>query len=426
MPAAAAVRGMSATTADEAIWAIAALATLGVLVRPRGWPEAIWAVGGALLLPLLSLLPAAAAWRAVVRGTNVYLFLFGMMLLSELARREGLFDWLAALAARRARGSPRRLFALVYAVGIVVTLLLSNDATAVVLTPAVGAVVRAARATPLPYLYICAFIANAASFTLPISNPANLVVFGNHLPPLAQWLARFALPSVVAVAVTFLVLRFTQRRALRGQIAREVPLPPLSPGARLAGAGIVVTAAALLGSSAAGIALGIPAAAAGLLTVTVALARERASVWPLLRGVSWGVLPLVAGLFVLVAGIDRTGLFVQLGRLLQAAAHGQRGALWQVGIATALACNLTNNLPLALVAGTTMAGVPLPTAVGNAVLVAVDLGPNLSVTGSLATILWLIALRREGEHVSAVRFLRLGAVVMLPALLLALLAIRFQ
>lgn len=417
---------LAATPANLAIWAIAVLATLGVLIRPRGWPEAVWAVLGALLLPALSLLPLAAAARAVARGTNVYLFLLGMMLLAELARREGLFDWLAALAARRARGSPRRLFALVYAVGTLVTMLLSNDATAVVLTPAVAAVARAARAAPLPYLFVCAFIANAASFTLPISNPANLVVFGDHLPPLGEWLARFALPSVAAVAVTFAALRLTQRRALRGTIAREIPLPPLSAGARLAGAGIVLTAAALLAASVAGVALGAPAALAGVLTVAAALARERRAPWPLLRGVSWGVLPLVAGLFVLVAGVDRTGVFSELGRALQSAAQAQRGALWEVGIATALACNLTNNLPLALVAGTTLAASPLPTALGSAVLVGVDLGPNLSITGSLATILWLIALRREGEQVGALRFLRLGVCVMLPALLLALAAIRLQ
>ena len=119
------------------------------------------------------------ALGAVGRGTDVYLFLTGMMLLSELARREGLFDHVAARAARLADGSATRLYSLVYLVGTVVTVFLSNDATAVVLTPAVAAVVKAARARdPLPYLFICAFIANAASFVLPISNPANFVIEG--------------------------------------------------------------------------------------------------------------------------------------------------------------------------------------------------------------------------------------------------------
>lgn len=129
-----------------ATWTIAGLATCGVILRPWRLPEALWAVAGALLLVLLGLLPAGDAWAGIRRGTDVYLFLAGMMLLAELARREGLFDWLAAHAARAARGSGARLFSLIYAVGILVTVFLSNDATAVVMTPAVAATARAARA----------------------------------------------------------------------------------------------------------------------------------------------------------------------------------------------------------------------------------------------------------------------------------------
>src|ERR1700674_3618300 len=127
------------------------------------------------------------------------------MLIAELARREGLFDWLAALAVEHARGSPQRLFMLVYGVGTIVTVFLSNDATAVVLTPAVAAAVKTAKAeNPLPYLLVCAFIANAASFVLPISNPANLVIYDHHMPALLQWLPRYALPSAVSIVATYL------------------------------------------------------------------------------------------------------------------------------------------------------------------------------------------------------------------------------
>ena len=133
-------------------------------------------------MSLLALLPWHDALAAIGKGTDVYLFLTGMMLLAELARREGLFDWLAVYAAEAAKGSPARLFSLVYIVGIAVTSFLSNDATAVVLTPAVYAAAKAAEAKPLPYLFICALIANAASFVLPISNPANLVIYNNHMP----------------------------------------------------------------------------------------------------------------------------------------------------------------------------------------------------------------------------------------------------
>src|ERR1700746_2862659 len=195
-------------------WAIIILATLGVIARPFHWPEAIWAVAGAALLVLLRLLPVDDAIAGMRKGVDVYLFLTGMMLIAELARREGFFDWLAARAVEHARGSPQRLFLLVYGVGTLVTAFLSNDATAIVLTPAVYAATRAAGATPLPYLFVCAFIANAASFVLPISNPANLVVFGERMPHLAEWLRLFALPSLASIVVTYIVLRLTQRRPL--------------------------------------------------------------------------------------------------------------------------------------------------------------------------------------------------------------------
>lgn len=413
--------------ANETIWLIAALATFGIITRPWGLSEAVWAMAGAALLVLGSLISLHEAWLAIARGTDVYLFLAGMMLLAEVARTEGLFEWVAALAVRQARGSPHRLFALVYLVGIIVTAFLSNDATAVVLTPAVYAAARQARTDPLPYLFICAFIANAASFLLPISNPANLVVFASHMPPLPVWLTTFMMPSVLAIVATFIVLRATQRRALSAQFATDDLLPPLTRGARLAALGILLTAVALLWASAAGIELGLPTFVAGAVTTAVALALDRRSPWHIARGVSWGVIPLVAGLFVLVAGLRTTGLLDALGGTLQhlAAESGHSAAL-AAGAGVAVASNVMNNLPVALIAGSVGAGAGVSAQLKDAMLVGVDLGPNLSVTGSLATILWLIALRREKVHVDGLTFLKLGLLVMPPALLLSLAAVAWQ
>jgi arsenical pump membrane protein len=133
------------------------------------------------------------------------------------------------------------------------------------------------------------------------------------------------------------------------------------------------------------------------------------------------VLPLVAGLFVLVAALEHTGLLRLIaGGLRLAVAQSADGAAWGVGVGLAVASNLTNNLPAGLIAGTAVQAAQVPPAVTGAVLIGVDLGPNLSVTGSLATILWLTALRREGVAVSAWQFLKLGILVMPPALLLSL------
>ncbi|MDQ0395727.1 arsenic transporter [Labrys monachus] len=410
--------------ADNLIWGIVGLSTAGVIMRPFEWPEAVWALAGAALLLALGLIPADVAWTGVLKGLDVYLFLTGMMLLSELARKEGLFDWLAALAVAHARGSPQRLFALIYAIGIVVTVFLSNDATAVVLTPAVFAATRAAKVKdPLPFLLICAFIANAASFVLPISNPANLVVFGGgHMPPLLDWLRLFTLPSILAIGVTFAALWLTQRRSLAADaIAADVPRPALTPGARLAGAGIVATAILLAAASALDLDLGLPTLVAGVATAVLVVCVNRDNPAEILRGISWGVLPLVAGLFILVEAMAQTGVIGLLASALQqAAANAPREAGVLAGTMTAFGTNLVNNLPAGLIAGSAIQAGPLPGHVAASILVGIDLGPNLSVTGSLATILWLAALRRDGQRVGAWLFLRLGIVVMTPALAAAL------
>jgi arsenical pump membrane protein len=404
-----------------AIWGIAAAATAGVIFRPFSWPEFIWAVAGAVLLTVFGLLPVSDALAGVAKGTDVYLFLIGMMLLAELARQEGLFDWLAAQAAGHAKGSATRLFGLVFAVGTVVTVFLSNDATAVVLTPAVAAVVRAAKAKdPLPYLFICAFIANAASFVLPISNPANLVIYGSHMPPLLRWLPSYALPSVLSVVATFVVLRWSQRAQLRQPICRAIETPELTVAGKLAAFGIAVTAGVLLAASAFDIPLGLPTFLAGAATAILVLIRSKHGPLAVVKDISWGVLPLVAGLFVLVEALEKTGVTNDLAApLADLAGRSAAAATWVSGVVLAVGCNLMNNLPAGLVAGRVVEIARVPEHVRAAVLIGVDLGPNLSVTGSLATILWLTALRREGLRVSAWRFLKLGALVMPPALVLA-------
>jgi arsenical pump membrane protein len=411
------------TIANAAIWAICALATLGVLVRPFKWPEAIWASIGALALVLLGLLPAVEAGRAIGKGLDLYLFLIGMMLLSETARREGLFDWVAAIAVTQSAHSPQRLFLLIYLVGVVVTTFLSNDATAVVLTPAVFAATRKVRAEPLPYLFICALIANAASFVLPISNPANLVLYGDHTPPLSSWMAHFALPSLVSIAATYALLRWSQRGALAGTWECDVEQPPLSLGGKTVLVGIALTAVALLVVSALDLQLGAPTCAMGVLTMLAVLATSRSSPILIVKGVAWSVLPLVAALFVMVEALGRSGLTKSLAAQMRNAANTSvDGAASASGVILALASNLTNNLPAGLVASAAIIQAHPPQRVVDALLIGVDLGPNLSITGSLATILWLTAIRREGEEVGFLKFLKIGAIVMPPALIMAITA----
>lgn len=406
--------------ATGATWGICAASTAGVITRPFRWPEAIWAVLGAALLLVFGLLPFSAAFAAVGTGMDVYLFLIGMMLLSETCRQQGLFDWVASTAVNNAQGSRSRLFLLVYATGIITTTFLSNDATAVVLTPAVYAAARKAKAEPLPLLFACALIANAASFVLPISNPANLVLYGGHMPPLGQWFASFALPSLASIVVTFAMLLWIERDRIGGTCEASVERTPLTSGGRIALAGIVATAVVLLAASAFDQQLGLPTCIAGVATLLAVCAMTRSSPVAVARDVSWSVLPLVAGLFVLVAALDHIGVIRAVAQALRALAADPAKGGATAGSVLAFGSNLINNLPAGLIASSAVAQAHPPRLMVDTLLIGVDLGPNLSITGSLATILWLQAIRREGEDVGFWRFLKVGAVTMVPALAAAL------
>ncbi|HET9181255.1 MAG TPA: arsenic transporter [Candidatus Angelobacter sp.] len=404
------------------IWLISLASIICMLVRPRGIPEYVWVCSGAAVLVITRLLSAEAALSAVLKGTEVYLFLFGMMALAELARDEGVFDWIADVAMRHAAGSSARLFLLIYVTGTVVTALLSNDATAVVLTPAVLATVRRARVSPKPYLFACAFVANAASFLLPISNPANLVVYGRQLPPLGAWVRIFLVPSLIAIVTTYFLLRFVSRRDVQQHYEiHSIPIE-LSSRGRLALAGLVLSAIALIAASAYGADLGLPTALAGVATVMFVALKDRAVPMKVARDVTWSVLFLVAGLFVIVDALSQAGL-------LQIAETGIEWLLPKPHIVASLssafgvaaASNLMNNLPVALASGAALQHLG-DAGLSHAVLLGVNLGPNLSVTGSLATILWLIALRREAVEITATEFLKIGIAVMPVSLFLGVVA----
>ena len=394
-----------------------------MLLRPRGIPEVYWISAGAILLLLLRLIPLSLAGHAIAKGLDVYLFLIGMMLLSELARVHGVFDWLAAISVRLARGSATRLFTLVYLLGTLVTIFMSNDATAVVLTPAILTAVRKAKAAPLPYLFACALIANAASFVLPISNPANLVVFRGAMPPLPHWLLAFALPSALSILTTYAVLRFLFRKDLAASL-ETIPAPsPLRPTGKLVLYGLALMVATLLAASALDKDLGLPACLAALAITAIVSITARSNPLSLAREISWSTLALVAGLFILVDATETVGALHLTQRALAWAQHlSPTAATLLTGYTVGIANNLVNNLPLGLIAGATLQAAHTHGLLANAVLIGVDLGPNLSITGSLATILWLLALRKADLNVTFLDFLKVGILAMPAALLPALAA----
>ncbi len=407
-----------------ATWGIAAATIVLIVTRPLRIGEWIWAAAGAAILVAAGLLSGTQAAIATRDGFAVYAFLAGMLALAEIVRLHGIFEWFAASLAQRMGGSASQLFLGCFAGAIIVTAFLSNDGTILLLTPAALALARIARVSARPFAYAVAFVANAASFILPISNPANLVVF-SPLPKLVPWLALFGAPSAAAVACTYVVLRTVHRAELRSGYQSSAQPGPLSRTGVFASTVVACALALIVIAATLGWPVGYVALALGAIAVAIVGMRDFATAPAVLREAPWSIIPLVAGLFVIVRALDATGaLEIARGLLRHASAMPSVFGRLYAGGAVMLVDAVINNLPAGVIARYALRAHGIAPHVAHAVLVGIDLGPNLSISASLATLLWVMMLRREGIEVNAWRFLAIGAAVTIPSLALALLVLR--
>jgi len=185
----------------------------------------MWAIGGALAELAIGAVTPGRAWAALANGADVYAFLVGILVLAELAHSQGVFDWLAGHADEYTGSSRQRLMLLFFGVGTVVTATLSNDTAIIVLVPAALALGQRIGGSPLPYLFACAFVANAASFLLPTGNPANLLIYGKALPSLVSWVGIYGAASVAAILATYLALLWSFRRELGTTVENRLTPP---------------------------------------------------------------------------------------------------------------------------------------------------------------------------------------------------------
>lgn len=390
-------------------------ATLAVAVtRPPHVSEAVAAATGAVLLVVVGAIGLSGADHALRTLGPTVGFLAAMLLIADGCRREGLFDAMGAVMARGSGGSPQRLLAFVFVIAAAITAVLSLDATIVLLTPVVFATAARMRTSARPQVYACAHLANSASLLLPVSNLTNLLAFhASHLSFL-RFAALMVLPTIAAVAVEWVVFkRFFAADLTRPRHAGARPARPDLP--RFAVAVLAFTLAGFALSSVVGIEP-VWFAAVGAAAITgPALARRTATPVALARAAEPGFLIFVLALGVIVQAASVNGLDSAVRAVLPTG--GSLPDLLAIAALSAVFANLVNNLPATLML------IPVAAATGGAgpvlaVLIGVNVGPNLTYVGSLATLLWRRVLRAEDTDVELGEFLRLGALTV-PAALVA-------
>ncbi|KAA8969782.1 SLC13 family permease [Mycobacterium sp.] len=402
-------------------WSVAGLVAVlaWAAIRPFGWPEAVVAVPVASILVGVGAISLTDARRELIELAPVVGFLAAVLMLAQLCAHEGLFTWCGRAMAHLARGRPNRLLASVFVVASLVTAVFSLDATVVLLTPVVFATTARLAARARPHIYACTHLSNTGSLLLPVSNLTNLLAFHASGLSFLRFAGLMALPWLVAIVTEFAVFRSFFRSDLAATTTTPPePHPPSAPPWFA-----VATLAATLTGFAVTSAVGVNpawAAALGALVLTAAGARRRRlSLTTIVSAADPAFLVFVLALAVAVRAVIDNGLGSALGGWLPNAT-GLTGLLGIAAVA-ALAANLINNLPAVLVLlPLTAAGGP---ATVLAVLIGVNIGPNLTYTGSLATMLWRRILRQHDHATSLTEFTTLGALTTPAAIVTALVAL---
>ncbi|MEN8614979.1 SLC13 family permease [Dehalogenimonas sp. THU2] len=403
------------------------LTIAGIVLRPWRVPEAAVAVIGAATMIVLGDLTLPEAGGALSGSLNVLAFFLGLMLVAAIAESAGLFDRIVDTAVKHARGSGRRLLIIVFAAGTVITVLLSNDATALMLTPVVIVLVVRLKLNPLPYVFACAFIANAASVLLPVANPVNLLAVDAFDLRLGDYLAHLLLPGLAVISITIGLFLFIFRRELRAAFpdGADGGLMPMAPHNRMLRPVAITLVFIVLGYlwfSLNGWPLSIPVIGGAAALLLMGLIFNGPGWGELRRSVSWSILPFIGGLAVLVRGLESGGVIDKLSQgLVSLLNHGELSASVAASAGTAAGANLMNNWPAMMVSVSTLAGAEGALSANPGlpyqVILGAGLGPNIAIFGSFSTMLWLVLLRRRGLQVKPMNYFKLGLIVTPPALL---------
>jgi arsenical pump membrane protein len=409
--------------------AIFAVTLVLIILRPKPLNEGTAAAMGAVTILITGVISMEDVYQVFWATDNILLFFLGLMVISAVTDQAGVFKWFAHEAVGLANGSARRLLLVVFGLGVLITTFFSNDATALILTPIVFVLITKFKLNPLPYVFACAFIANTASTLLPVSNPVNLLAVDSFRITLGEYLKFTLLPGLMAIAVNVVLFLYIFRKDIRASFSHDDPDPPVKVDA------FFVFVSAVLVLTAIGYILTLvyarPASWPAMAGSAALLAgggvfrrKEGAATFRRLNlrgvasGISWSIFIFIFCLALLVRGLENREVTQAIG---EAVTHvSSAGALWAVVavcFCTAIGANLVNNWSMMMISVSSLASMAgtVPSfdrSLIFASLLGADLGPNITIMGSLSSMLWLVLLRQRGLEIRQAQYIKLGLAVM--------------
>jgi arsenical pump membrane protein len=395
-------------------------ASIGLLMmRPKPLNEATAVALGAVTMLILSLISPLQTWQTLQENANVLLFFLGLMIISVVAEQAGFFQWCAIKAVKLAGTKGPALLGVVFGLGALITAFFSNDATALILTPLVFAIVKRHNLNPLPYVFACAFIANSASMLLPVSNPVNLLAVEKFHLTLGQYLKFLLFPSLVVIGANLILFRWIFRKDIFAVKHNDQSdeTPKIDRFFLAVSIGLILTALGYILVSLYGLPLAYPALGSAVILLACGFGFKRIKIKTVASGISWSIFLFIFALALLVKGLENAGVIkIIADELAKLAAHGPLQALFSVTLGTALGSNLINNWSMMMVSVSSLGAMSAQSATFNNSLVygaimGADIGPNLTILGSLSSMLWLVLLRQRGLDIRPMQYIKLGLIV---------------
>jgi len=419
--------------------AIFILTIVLVIWQPKGLGIGWSACFGALLALLTGVVQVGdipLVWQIVWNATATFI---AVIIISLLLDESGFFEWAALHVARWGKGKGRWLFTYIVLLGAAVAALFANDGAALILTPIVIAMLLAlgfSSGATLAFVMAAGFIADTASLPLVVSNLVNIVSADFFQLGFTQYAAVMVPVNLAAIVATLVMLHLFFRKDIPRSYDLRLLRPPREairdlPTFRAGWGVLVLLLVGFFGLEPLGVPVSLVAAVGALILLLVAKKGQAIDTAKVLRGAPWQIVVFSLGMYLVVYGLRNAGLTDTLAGVLDfLSERGIWAATLGTGFLTAFLSSVMNNMPTVLVGALSIDGSNAEGVIKQAMIYAnvigSDLGPKITPIGSLATLLWLHVLSKKSIVISWGYYFRVGVVMTLPVLLVALTALALR